>query len=213
VAILAARRPPEGRVATAAALSASLLAKHVTAFFPPLFVGGRSRRGLGVLPAAAPYAVFAASFLPYWRSWPAIRDNVFGYRGGTEAYGLGLLRAIPAVPRFLPTALFLAAVAGAIVAGRTLELSRACLLLFLVMLLFTPGINEYYFVWPIALGSLFGGAGYAVYTLVTTGFFLGGSLQGLGIEYAHLPGWHGVWWSLVFWFAWDERRRSILSRA
>lgn len=211
-AILAARQLPEGRLGAVAALSASLLVKHVTAFFPPVFAGGTGRRGIGRAAAAVPYAVFAASFLPFWKSWPAIRENVFGYRGGIEAYGVGLLRSLPAVPSWLPMALFLAAVAAAIFLGRKLELARACLLLFLVMLIFTPGINEYYFVWPIALGSLFGGAGYALFTLMTTGFYLGGSLEGLGIENAHLPGWHGVWWSLVFWCAWDARRRSILSR-
>jgi hypothetical protein len=212
LAMLAARRLPEGRASAVAALSASLLVKHVTAFFPLLFAGGTGRRGLGRFAAALPYAVFAASFLPFWKSWPAIRANVVAYRGGTEAYGVGLLRAVPAVPSWLPMALFLAAVAAAILIGRKLELARAGLLLFIVMLLFTPGINEYYLVWPIALGSLFGGAGYAVYTLVTAGFLIGGSLEGLGVENAHLPGWHGVWWSLVFWSLWDARRRSILSR-
>jgi len=208
LAILSARRLPEGRVGAVAALSASLLVKHVTAFFPLLFVGGRGRRGLGPLAAAVPYAVFAVSFVPFWKSWPAIRENVFGYRGGLEVYGVGLLRTVPGIPDWLPMALFLGAVAAAIGIGRKLELPRASLNLFLVMLLFTPGINEYYFVWPIALGSLFGGAGYAAYTLVTAGFLFGGSLGGLGIENAHLPGWHGVWWSLVFWYAWDERSRA-----
>jgi len=208
LAILAARRLPERRVGAVAALSASLLVKHVTAFFPLLFVGGSGRRGLGRFAAAVPYAVFAASFVPFWRSWPAIRENVFGYRGGLEVYGVGLLRTLPGVPAWLPMALFLAAIAAVVVIGRRLELARASLRLFLVMLLFTPGINEYYFVWPIALGSLFGGAGYAAYTLMATGFLLGGSLGGLGLENAHLPGWHGVWWSLVFWYAWDERSRA-----
>ncbi len=211
LAIYSARR----ELPTALALTASLLVKHFTAFFPLVFASGRGRRRIGVLAAAVPYAVFAASFLPFRESWPAIRDNVLGYRGGLEEYGVGLLRAIPAVPPWAPTVLFLAAVAAAIYAGRNLELPRGCLLVFLVMLLFTPGVNEYYFVWPIALGSLSGGAGYAVYTFVTAAFFLGGSLEGLRVDFAHFAGWDGVWWSLVFWYAWDERRRrrSILSSA
>jgi hypothetical protein len=200
--------PPRGWVASGA-LSVSLLVKHVAAFFPPLFVArGPERRPIHPAAGLLPYAVFAASFVPFWRSWPAIRTQVFEYRGGAEDYGIGLLRGV--VPAWLPTALFLAAVIAALFAFRTWPLPRACLVLFLVTLIFTPGICEYYFVWPIALGSLYGGAGYFVYTLVTAGFFMGGALEGLGVPFAHLPGWHGVWWSLVFWLAWELRQRVIL---
>jgi len=205
-AIWAARYGRRGRLMTAAALSASLLIKHVTGFFPLVF-GARRRQGTGVLAASIPYLAFGASFLPFWHLWPEIRANVLAYRGGLEPYGLGRLRDLAAVPEWVPSAVFLAAVGAAIAAGRSLELSRACLLLFLVMLLFTPGICEYYFVWPIALGSLTGGAGYAVYTVVTSAFYMGGSLYGLHVPSQHFPDWGGVWWSLVFWYAWDERRR------
>jgi hypothetical protein len=85
------------------------------------------------------------------------------------------------------------------------ELPRACLLLFLVMLLLVPGVCEYYFVWPVALGALFGGAGYAVYTVVVASFFLG-SPDGLALALSHLPGWHGIWWSLLLWLLWEVRR-------
>ena len=64
----------------------------------------------------------------------------------------------------------LAALAGVLFAR--VELDRACLLLFLVLLIFTPGICAYYFVWPVALGALFPSAGYLVYTIVITAFFL-----------------------------------------
>ena len=93
------------------------------------------------------------------------------------------------------------------IAFRRIEIGRACLLLSLVVLIFLPGVVEYYFVWPIALGSLFGGAGYAVYTLVVSAFFLG-SPDALGLPIGHLPGWHGIWWSIVFWLAWELRRLS-----
>ena len=198
---------PRGWMASGA-LSVSLLVKHITVFFPPLFVAGPKRSRVTPVAAVLPYAVFAASFLPFWRSWPAIRTQVFAYRGGTEDYGIGHLRA--GLPAWLPTALFLAAMAIAIAAFRKDALPRACLKLFLVMLIFTPGICEYYFVWPIALGSLYGGAGYFVYTLMTSGFFIGGALEGLGVPYPHLPGWHGVWWSAVLWLAWELREQSIL---
>ncbi len=191
---------------TAAALSASLVAKHFTAFFPPLFLAGRRRAGLTPLQALVPYAVFAASFVPYWRSWAGIRRNVVGYRSLAEDYGVAMLRAIPGAPAWLPMAAFLLAMAAAVVLlRRVASLPRACLMLFLAMLLFAPGICEYYFVWPIALGSLFGGAGYAVYTVVVSAFFLG-SPDGLGLPLTHLPGWHGVWWSLLLWLAWEIRR-------
>ena len=159
-----------------------------------------------------PYAVFAASFLPFWKSWPAIRENVVGYRGGTEAYGVGAAAGDSGRP--------VLAAGGPLSrggCGRDLHRPEARARLRRPAALprhaslhardqrVLPGLAD-------RPGSLFGGAGYAVYTLVTAGFLIGGSLEGLGIENAHFPGWHGVWWSLVFWAAWDARRRSILSR-
>ena len=206
LAVYGSRRSAS-KIAVTSLLSVSFLLKHITAFFPPLFVGSGKRRGLPMLAAMAPYGIFLASFLPFWRSWPAIYRNVFQYRGGIEEYGVGILRAVTAIPSWAPSALFLAAMVSAVIVLRRLELTRACLMLFLVMLIFTPGVCEYYFVWPIALGSLYGGAGYFVYTTVVSSFFLG-SPDGLRLELRHLPGWQGVWWSLVFWYAWEQRRLS-----
>jgi hypothetical protein len=115
------------------------------------------------------------------------------------------LNRVPGVPAWTPTALFFAAALVASFLLRRFEPARACLLLFLVLLVFLPGIAEYYFVWPIALGSLFGGAGYAVFTLVVSAFFLG-SPDGLGLALTHLPGWHGVWFGVVFWLLWELRK-------
>jgi hypothetical protein len=206
-ALLWAERLPASRIPTIGWLSASLLFKHVTAFFPPLFLARRGRRGLTAFEVLVPYAVFAVSFLPYWRSWAGIRSNVVGYRSLREDYGVGMLRTVPGMPDWMPGALFAAAVLGALVVLRRLPRARACLLLFLVMVLFAPGICEYYFVWPIALVSLFGGAGYMVYTVVVSSFFLG-SPDGLGLPLEHLPGWHGLWWSVLLWLAWEARRLS-----
>ena len=206
-AVLWAERLPATRAATVAWLSVSLLAKHIAAFFPPLFLAGRRRSGLKPLEALVPYAVFAASFLPYWRSWAGIRQNVLGYRSLSEDYGVAMLLAVPGVPRWVPGALFAAAMLFALALSREVPRARACLMLFLAMLLFAPGICEYYFVWPIALGALFGGAGFAVYTVVVAAFFLG-SPDGLGLPLRHLPGWHGVWWSVLLWLAWEARRLS-----
>ena len=213
VALWCAERPEPERGGTVAALSASLLVKHVTAFFPPLFVRTRRRReGLPWLAAAVPYAVFAASFLPYARQWTGIRAHVLGYRSLAEDYGTAMLLQIPGAPSWLPTAVFLASIAAALVLLRGVALRRACLLLSLVTLLTVPGIAEYYFVWPIALGALSGGAGYLVYTLAVTAFFLG-SPDGLNLPLTHLPGWHGVWWSLLLWFALEVRRLEREGRA
>lgn len=205
VAVWCAERPVFDRAGTLAALSASLLVKHVTAFFPPLFLRTRGRRGLSALEVLVPYAVFGVSFLPYLGQWRGIRRNVLGYRSLAEDYGTAMLAKIPGAPAWLPTAAFFAAVAAALVLLRRVALRRACLILALVTLLAVPGIAEYYFVWPIALGALAGGAGFLVYTLVVSAFYLG-SPDGLNLPLAHLPGWHGVWWSLLLWLALEVRR-------
>jgi hypothetical protein len=189
---------PGRNVGTVVFLSASLLFKHVTYFHPLLFVRTRRRPGLPVLAGLVPYAVFFASFLPYLGSPGWVYERVFAYRSLAETYGASTFLEIPGVPRWAPTALFLAAAGFGIIAFRRLDVGRASLLLFLLLLVFLPGVAQYYFVWPIALGALYGGAGYAVYTLCVSLFFLG-SPDGLALPLPHLPGWHGVWWSAVLW--------------
>jgi len=198
------RRPPRPAAAVGA-LAASLLAKHVTAFHPLVFVRRGNGRGLPLPAVAVSYAVFLASFLTYWSQPSAVRQRVFGYGSMAEDYGFAMLKSVPGVPAWTPTALFFAAALVASFLLRRFEPVRACLLLFLVLLVFLPGIAEYYFVWPIALGSLFGGAGYAVFTLVVSAFFLG-SPDGLGLALTHLPGWHGLWFGAVLWLLWELRR-------
>ena len=185
-------------------LALSLLVKHVTFFHPLLFAVREKRRETALL-HLLPYAVFFASFLPYWAARDAVFEGVFRYRSLAEDYGTAMLRKVAAVPDWASTALFGVAALVAVYALRRVEIGRACLMLFLVVLLFVPGVVEYYFVWPIALGSLYGGAGYAVFTLVVSLFFLG-SPDGLGLPIAHLPGWHGVWWAALLWLTWEIRR-------
>ncbi|HEV8232322.1 MAG TPA: glycosyltransferase family 87 protein [Thermoanaerobaculia bacterium] len=198
-------RPSARRLGAAGALAGSLLVKHVTAFHPIVFARRRDGRGLPLFAALLPFAVFAASFLPYWGVRRSVFDRVLRYGSLSEDYGTAMLRRLPGVPPWAPTALFFAAALVGAFALRRLEPARASLLLFLVLLIFLPGIAEYYFVWPIALGSLFGGAGYAVFTLLVSAFFLG-SPDGLGLELTHLPGWHGIWWGTVFWSMWELRK-------
>ncbi|HMA19119.1 MAG TPA: hypothetical protein VKS03_11830 [Thermoanaerobaculia bacterium] len=200
-------RPPTSRPqAAVAALAGSLLAKHVTAFHPIVFLRRRGEaRRLSLPLVLLTYALFFASFLPYWQVRGAVLEKVFGYGSLAEDYGTAMLRHLPGSPHWVPTALFFSAALAGAFAFRRFEPARASLLLFLVLLVFAPGIAEYYFVWPIALGSLFGGAGYAVFTLVVSAFFLG-SPDGLGLALTHLPGWHGIWFATVLWLLWEIRR-------
>jgi hypothetical protein len=206
--LLVERRRAEGRDGLApasAALAASLLVKHVAWFHPLLLL---RRRPLGKSAAAAllPYAVFAASFLPFLRSWGAIRANVFEYRSMSESYGVIALRFLPWMPRWGGQAvLALAAVAAVVwLRRRNVDFARASLFLFLVVLVFAPGITPYYFVWPIALGALTRGPGYFLYT-ATISLFLIGSPDAIGLELPHLPGWWGAWWATVLWLLWEIR--------
>jgi len=205
-AVWLAGRKPERPASTAVALAASLLVKHVT-FFHPILFAQRARGRSRSLAFFLPYGAFFASFLLYWGARDAVFHGVFGYRSLSEDYGTAMLRKLPGVPDWALMAIFGVAVLGAVVLFRRLEIGRACLLLFLVILIFVPGVVEYYFVWPVALGSLFGGAGYAVYTLVVSAFFLG-SPDAMNLPLRHLPGWHGIWWSAVFWLLWELRRDS-----
>ena len=204
LALVSRSRAGARPAAAAGGLSLSLLAKHVTWFHPLLFVRRRGEPRLSWPAALAPYAVFLLSFAPFWRQRAGIREHVFGYRGLGEPYGTDALRFVSWLPRETATIVFvLAGLAGVFFLARV-ELVRACLLLFLVLLIFTPGICPYYFVWPVALGALFPSAGYFVYTLVITAFFLNSS-DVLGLDWPHLPGWSGCWFATVFWLLWEIR--------
>ena len=206
VAIAAARRRPLPSAGMTAALSASLLVKHVAAFHPMLFRRSRRLPGLGRFETVVPYVVFLLSFAPFRRSWPAIAREVFAYGGLGGLYGTDVLLLIPGVPFWVPRALFVAAVMAALLLLRRAgtEIARASLILFLVALVFLPGIGRQYFVWPIALGALFPGAGYVVYSVVATIALSAISGQAPGL--AFLPGWYGVWWAALLWLLLEARR-------
>jgi hypothetical protein len=212
-ALLAFRREPLPTGRVGAALAASLLVKHVAAFHPLLFLRTRGRRGLSPVAVAAVYAAFAASFLPFLGAWPAIRRNVLLYGGLGGLYGTDALLLVPGVPFWVPRVLFAAAALGAVAVllRRRIETARASLLLFLVTLVFLPGIGRQYFVWPIALGALFPGAGYAIYTVVATAALV--AIAGLAPSLARLPGWYGVWWAALLWLLLEARRGAHSDRA
>lgn len=210
----ASRETTRGRWIASFSLAASLLVKHVTVLHP--FVFARRRRGgLPVALAALPYALFALSFLPYVASLPAIRDNVFlygtGLRGtrGQRPGGLQTVFAGGAGNRWVFLALFVAVVAAALCLGRRLPLARACLLLSVAALAAAPGFAAQYLVWPIALGSLFPAAGYALLTTLG-GAFMVSEARLLPVPKAvpAVAAWIGafVWLLLEVRFALEARR-------
>ena len=93
----------------------------------------------------------ASQFLPVTEA-TRLGQDLFLRGAATEPWRFGALAAM-AIGLTLAALLLL----------RGVPVRRACLLLFLVELIFAPGICEYYFVWPVALGALTGGVGYAVH--------------------------------------------------
>jgi hypothetical protein len=204
LALYFSHKPPVSKTSVVMSLAGSLLVKHIAWFHPLLFARRRHEPRLRWPAALVPYAIFLLSFVPFWRSWQAIRANVLGYRGLDEPYGTEPLRFVRWLPHQTTTVLFVLAALAAVWLLADVEVGRACLLLFLVILMFTPGVCPYYFVWPVALGALYPTAGYAVYTAVVTAFFIH-SPDVLGEEIRHLPGWSGPWWALAFWLLWEIR--------
>lgn len=192
----------------AMALSASLLVKQVTALHPLLF---RRRPGWrGLLPVALPYAAFVASFLPYAASSNRILEQVVMYRGLTAVYGFESLLVASGAPDWVPVLLFAAVVAYAIVRLGRVELTRACLFLYLVVLIFAPGFGRQYCVWPIALGALVSGPGFFLFSGVAGAYLVGEGLRPAGAM-GLLPGWYGPWWAAIFWLAWEVRAGTARS--
>jgi hypothetical protein len=126
------------------------------------------------------------------------------YRGLTGHYGIEAMVLLPGVPDWAPVPIFFAAVAAALFLLRNVELARASLRLFLVILVVAPGFGRQYVVWPVALGALFGGPGFFLYTVVA-GAFLVGALFPETLAAAPLPGWYGPFWAALAWLAWELR--------
>jgi hypothetical protein len=185
-------------------LSLSLLIKHITWFHPLLFVRQRRLGFMQMLIPLSAYAVFALSFVPYWHFWPGIKAQVLNYRSVSEDYGLAVL----GLSFEIRQTIFVAVLLTTVWLLRAVPLQQAALMTFLVVLLFIPGVWEYYFLWPIALGALCGGGvGFAVYTVVVALFMIG-SPDGLGLQDSvpQLPGWSSLWFATMFWLSWEIRR-------
>jgi hypothetical protein len=87
---------------------------------------------------------------------------------------------------------------------RRVEIVRASLLLFLVILVFAPGFGRQYCVWPIALGALFAGPGFYLYSAVSAAFLVG-AIYPETRDAVSLPGWYGPFWAALAWLAWEVR--------
>lgn len=208
VSVDAMVREPVQKARAVLGMTGSILVKHV-AWFHPLLLARRKPPRVSLIASLVPYAVFLASLAPFWASRNRIRAQIFGYESMGEPYGTEALRFWRYMPVWGTRALCVAAALACVVwvRQRDVAFDRACLLLFLVLLIFLPGIAPYYFIWPVAFGALYPSAGYAVYTGMVT-LFLIHSPDAMGVELPHLPGWSGPWWSLVFWFLWEVRSLS-----
>jgi hypothetical protein len=207
-ALAMAARPPSAarNGGTSALLSLSLLAKHVTLFHPLLFSRRRDRRG--GLPDAlvlAPYAVFAASFLPYAGAWGAIVDHVvlYGSRSGAGLQKPGGIQAfVHDVPgnRIFFSIVFLLGAVWTLRETRRWELSRACLALFLALLVFSPSWAVQYLVWPVALGALYPSAAYGIYTLAGA-LYHSSAPESLAMPWPVRATPLGTWVAALLWLA------------
>jgi hypothetical protein len=195
-AVLVTREGDEGKPATARRsgffLFLSIAAKQVTLFHPLLWL--RRRRGLRTVALA--YLLPALLFIPYARQWRAILDRLLVYSSVPRSYGFSEFvlydsRWAPAVSALD----FAAALVAAWALGKE-PLPRACLLLFLVILLFAPGLGSQYLIWPITIGALFGGGRFFLFSAASIAWTLGSQYEipGSGRWMGHL-----VWLSCGFW--------------
>lgn len=92
------------------------------------------------------------------------------------------------------------AVAWVLRATRRWELTRACLLLFLTLLCFSPSFAVQYLVWPIALGSLFPSVAYGVFTLAGS-LYHSSAPESLAIPWPIRATSLGTWLAALLWFA------------
>ena len=195
---------PARPAGVAAMLSLSLLVKHVTLFHPLLFSRRLRRPGLSDLALLVPYAVFAASFLPYAGALGAIVDHVvfYGGRYGQAALqkpgGIQAFVQPGAGPSFAFTLVLLAGVAWTLRETRSWDLSRACLALFLALLVFSPSWAVQYLVWPAALGALFPSAAYGIFTLAGA-LYHSSAPESLALPWPVRATPLGTWVAAAFW--------------
>jgi hypothetical protein len=191
-----------------ASLSLSLLCKHVTLFHPVLFSRRVRRGGLPDGWVLLPYIVFAASFLPYAAALPAIFENVLVYATylhvpvGPYPGGLQWLIEPRAPVPLLFNGLLAGAVVWAVIATRRQSLARSCLILFLVLIAFMPTYSIQSLVWPVALGSLWAGPAYALFSGLAA---LTHTSLSLGLSWPIVVRPLAPWVAAVVWLAVEAR--------
>jgi hypothetical protein len=182
----------------APSLFLSVAVKQVTAVHPLLFL----RRRQDAPAILSVYAGTVLLFLPYAAQWRSVRDHVLLYRAVPRSYGLSELVLWDA--RFaLPIALLaLGAAAASAWRLRHAESVRASLFVFLVLLAFAPGLGAQYFVWPLVVGAVFRGAGYALVSAAALLWILGShfGVPGSGQFFGQV-----AWLAVVFWTAREAR--------
>ena len=199
------RDPSASRVSEGVWLGLSIAAKQVTVFHPLLWV--RDRRG--VLTAGLAYTGVLLFFLPYAQQWRAIGEKLLIYGSVPRSYGFSEL--VLADSRWAPVVGALDALAGVAAALwlSRFPRARASLAVFLVLLLFAPGLGAQYLVWPVALGSLFVSWRYLLFTGASMMWILGShfGVPGSGRWMGHL-----VWFSVALWLA-GELRTLLAARS
>ncbi len=193
-------------IGTGLLLFASLSAKQVSALHPILWL----RRPKGFVSAALAYGLTAALFLPYASQWRAIRDRVLLYRSVPRSYGFSEFVLYDSRAGVIVSAMALAAgvVAAGILGNR--RLPRACLLLFLVLLFFAPGLGSQYLIWPLTFGALYAGPRYFLFTGFSMLWILGShfGVPGSGRWMGHL-----LWLSVALWGIAEARSLGLFPKA
>ena len=192
----------------AAALSVSLLVKHVTGLHPAALPAPR-RAGEGR--GSARRCPYAASSRPRFcltrRSWREILAATSFSTGASPATTAS--RSSCSCREFRSGRRCRSSSRRSPSRSRScarVELARASLRLFLVILVFAPGFGRQYCVWPIALGALFSGAGVLPLQRRRGSVSRRGDLsRDRGRGDCLLPGWYGPFWAAVAWLAWELR--------
>ncbi|HEY7369640.1 MAG TPA: hypothetical protein VIA29_07110, partial [Thermoanaerobaculia bacterium] len=210
LALWASRReqsPGAAAVETGLLLGASIAAKQVTALHPILWIGRRRTATILLLVAVVP----ALTLLPYASEGGHLVRSLLMYGSVPASYGFSELALFDA--RFvLPVSLL--ALAASLAAAwwlRGSALERGALGLFLAILLFAPGMGSQYLLWPVALGSLYGGVRFLFYSAAATLWVVGGSFAwpGSGRWMGQLTWLAVILWTIGFFREeWASRRRA-----
>jgi len=191
-------------------LTLSLLVKHVTAFHPFLFWRRIRRPGLSDAGVTVPYVVFLVSFLPFVGAWRAIARNVFLYSAGVEKGaarpgGLQSYVGLSSATSAAFVVLFFLAVAWIVWITRSMALPRACLVLFLALLVFLPSYAPQYLAWPLALGALYASPLFGLYTALGA---LWHSSESLQLQWPVQIAPYAGWVAALLWLLAEIRRRE-----